>query len=44
MQARADMKMDITEKITNVQVGAMQERADIKARLSVLESRLNNHK
>ena len=44
MQARADMKMDIIEKITNVQVGAMQERADIKARLSVLESRLNNHK
>jgi len=39
MQARADMKMEITEKLTNVQIGAMQERADIKARLSVLESK-----
>ena len=44
MQARADMKMDITEKITNVQMGAMQERADIKARLSVVESKLASHK
>jgi hypothetical protein len=44
MQARADMKMDINEKMTNIQIGAMQERADIKARLSVVESRLNNHK
>jgi len=44
MQARADMKMDINEKITAIQIGAMQERADIKARLSVVESRLNNHK
>ena len=39
MQARADMKMDITERLTAVQIGAMQERADIKARLSVLESK-----
>ena len=44
MQARADMKMDINEKITNIQIGAMQERADIKARLSVVESRIANHK
>jgi len=44
MQARADMKMEITDKITTVQMGAMQERADIKARLSVVESRLANHK
>jgi len=44
MQARADMKMDINEKMTAIQIGAMQERADIKARLSVVESRLNNHK
>jgi hypothetical protein len=44
MQARADMKMDINEKITSIQIGAMQERADIKARLSVLESRIANHK
>lgn len=44
MQARADMKMDINEKITTIQINAMQERADIKARLSVLESKLANHK
>jgi len=44
MQARADMKMEITDKITTVQMGAMQERADIKARLSVVESRLASHK
>jgi len=44
MQARADMKMDINEKMTNIQIGAMQERADIKARLSVVESRIANHK
>ena len=44
MQARADMKMEITDKITSVQMGAMQERADIKARLSVVESRIANHK
>jgi hypothetical protein len=42
MQARADMKMEITEKLTNVQIGAMQERADIKARLSVLESKIKH--
>jgi hypothetical protein len=44
MQARADMKMEITDRITSVQMGAMQERADIKARLSVVESRLASHK
>jgi hypothetical protein len=44
MQARADMKMDITERLTAVQIGAMQERADIKARLSVLESKTANRK
>jgi len=44
MQARADMKMEITDRITSVQMGAMQERADIKARLSVVESRIANHK
>jgi len=37
-QARADMKMEISDKITSVQINAMQEREDIKARLSVLES------
>jgi hypothetical protein len=42
MQARADMKMEITEKLTSVQIGAMQERADIKARLSVLESKIKH--
>ena len=39
MQARADMKMEITEKMTGIQIGAMQERAEIKARLQVLEDR-----
>jgi hypothetical protein len=42
MQARADMKMEITEKMTGVQINAMQERADIKARLSVLESKIKH--
>jgi len=42
MQARADMKMDITERLTAVQIGAMQERADIKARISVLESKISH--
>ena len=42
MQARADMKMEISEKITSIQIGAMQERADIKARLSVLESKISH--
>jgi len=39
MQARADMKMEITEKMTGIQIGAMQERSEIKARLQVLEDR-----
>ena len=42
MQARADMKMEISEKMTGVQISAMQERADIKARLSVLESKIKH--
>jgi hypothetical protein len=42
MQARTDMKIDITERITAVQINAMQERADIKARLSVLESKIKH--
>lgn len=42
MQSRADMKMDITERITANQINAMQERADIKARLSVLESKIKH--
>lgn len=39
-QSRSDMKMDIQQKMTDIQVGAMQERADIKARLSVIESHM----
>lgn len=39
-QARADMKMEIQDKMTSIQIGAMQERADIKARLSVIESHM----
>lgn len=42
MQSRADMRMDITERITANQINAMQERADIKARLSVLESKIKH--
>jgi hypothetical protein len=42
MQARADMKMDITERLTAIQIGAMQERADLKARISVLESKIKH--
>jgi len=42
MQARGDMKMEISEKLTEVQINAMQERADIKARLSVLESKIKH--
>jgi len=42
MQARADMKMEITEKLTTTQITAMQERADLKARISVLESKIKH--
>jgi hypothetical protein len=42
MQARADMKMEITEKLTTNQISAMQERADLKARISVLESKIKH--
>ena len=42
MQARADMKMEITEKLTSTQIAAMQERADLKARISVLESKIKH--
>jgi len=34
------MKLDMIEKITEVHIAGMQERADIKARLSVLESKI----
>lgn len=36
----AEMKLDMIEKITEVHIAGMQERADIKARLSVLESKI----
>lgn len=39
MQSRADMKMELHDLIYNVKEGAMQERAEIKARLQVLEDR-----
>jgi len=42
MQARADMKMEITEKLTSTQINAMQERADLKSRISVLESKIKH--
>jgi len=37
MQARADMKMEINEKMTNIKEAASVERAEIKQRLAVLE-------
>lgn len=42
MQARADMKMEITDRLTSNQIAAMQERADLKARISVLESKIKH--
>jgi hypothetical protein len=36
-QSRADMKMDIVEKMTNIKEAAAAERAEIKQRLAVLE-------
>lgn len=37
MQARADMKMEINDKMTNIKEAAANERAEIKQRLAVLE-------
>jgi hypothetical protein len=34
--------VEISEKMTTVQINAMQERADINARLSVLESKIKH--
>jgi hypothetical protein len=36
-QSRADMKMDIVDKMTNIKESAAAERAEIKQRLAVLE-------
>jgi hypothetical protein len=44
MQARADMKMEINDKMTNIKEGASAERAEIKTRLSVIEDRLNRRR
>jgi hypothetical protein len=44
MQARADMKMEITDKMTSIKEGAAAERAEIKTRLSVIEDRLNRRR
>lgn len=44
MQARADMKMEITDRMTSIKEGAAAERAEIKTRLSVIEDRLNRKK
>jgi hypothetical protein len=37
MQARGDMKMEITEKMTDIKEAAAAERAEIKQRLAILE-------
>jgi hypothetical protein len=39
IQARSDMRMELTNEIYSVKESAMIERADIKARLQVLEDR-----
>jgi hypothetical protein len=39
IQSRSDMKMDLYNIIYEIKENAMQERADIKARLQVLEDR-----
>lgn len=44
MQARADMKFEISDKINSIKENAMTERSDIKARLSVIEDRLNRRR
>jgi hypothetical protein len=44
MQARADLKFEINDKINNIKEGAIVERSDIKARLSVIEDRLNRRR
>jgi hypothetical protein len=44
MQARADMKMEINDKMTSIKEGASAERAEIKTRLSVIEDRLNRRR
>lgn len=44
MQARADIKMDIIDKMTNIKESASAERAEIKTRLSVIEDRLNRRR
>jgi hypothetical protein len=36
-QSRADMKMEIIEKMTSIKESAATERADIRQRLAVLE-------
>ena len=36
-QSRADMKMEIVERMTNIKEAAAAERAEIKQRLAVLE-------
>jgi hypothetical protein len=36
-QSRADMKMEIVERMTNIKEAAATERAEIKQRLAVLE-------
>jgi len=41
MQARADLKFEISDKINSIKENSMVERADIKARISVLEDRIN---
>ena len=44
MEARAELKFEISDKINTIKENAMTERADIKARISVIEDRLNRRR
>jgi hypothetical protein len=43
-QSRADMKMDIINKMTEIKEGAATERAEIKQRVAVLEYQASHKK
>jgi hypothetical protein len=44
MQSRAELKFEINDRINNIKENAMVERSDIKARISVIEDRLNRRR
>jgi hypothetical protein len=44
MQSRAELKFEINDRINSIKENAMVERSDIKARISVIEDRLNRRR